>query len=231
MRKKNSSIFYCFSPPVMIATFAIEIGLLLYTLIRYRMSPLTRLVSVTLLCLATFQLAEFNVCEGANGLNDFYSRLGFVAIALLPPLGIHLVQTIAKRGLRPLPWVAYATSLVFIVAFGLNSAAFESHICGGNYAIFQLAHNLGGMFFVYYYFWLIVGIGMCLYFSTNANKKTREALNLQTFGYLSFMLPTGIVNAINPDTIQAIPSVMCGFAVIYALILAFGITPRILTQK
>lgn len=215
----------------MIATFAIELGLLLYTIIRYKMSPLTRIVSATLLCLAIFQFAEFNVCEGAAGLNDFYSRLGFIAITVLPPLGIHLVQTIAGRGSKFLPWIAYATGLIFIIIFGLNSTAFESQVCGGNYAIFQLTHNLGGMFFLYYYFWLIVGIGMCLYFSTSANKRTREALNLQAFGYLSFLLPTGIVNAINPDSIKAIPSIMCGFAVIYALILAFGITPRILKQR
>lgn len=229
--RANSSTFFCFSPPVMIATFAIEIGLLLYTVIRYKMSPLTRIVSATLLCLAIFQFAEFNVCEGTAGLNELYSRIGFIAITLLPALGIHLVQTIAGRGPKILVWLAYTSAAFFVASFGLNSAAFESHICGGNYAVFQLMDNLGGMFFVYYYFWLIVGIAMCLYYAPSATKKIREALSMQTFGYLSFMLPTGIVNAINPDTIDAIPSIMCGFAVIYALILAFGITPRVLKRK
>lgn len=231
MRKKNSSTFYCFSPPVMIATFAIEIGLLLYTVIRYRMSPLTRLIAVTLFCLAFFQFAEFNVCEGSEGLNGFYSRLGFIAITLLPPLGIHLVQTIAGRGPKWLPWLAYASGLVYITIFGFNSAAFASNVCAGNYAVFNLMPQLGGYFFAYYYFWLLLAISMCLYFGLKGSQKVREALALQAFGLLSFVLPTGIVNAVRPETIHAIPSVMCGFAVIYALILAFGITPRILEVK
>jgi hypothetical protein len=47
----------------------------------------------------------------------------------------------------------------------------------------------------------------------------------QVFGWLSFLLPTGIVNALNPQSISGIPSVMCGFAVIYAIVLVFGILP------
>lgn len=215
----------------MIATFAIEIGLLLYTIIRYRMSPLTRIVAATLFCLAFFQFAEFNVCEGPNGLNELYSRLGFIAITLLPPLGIHLVQTISERGPKWLPWLAYASGLVYIVIFGLHGAAFQSNVCAGNYAVFNLMPNLGGYFFAYYYFWLLLAVSMCLYFGVKGTQKVREALALQAFGLLSFVLPTGIVNAVRPETIHAIPSIMCGFAVIYALILAFGVTPRILKQK
>lgn len=215
----------------MIATFAIEIGLLLYVLIRYRMSPVTRIVAATLFCLAIFQFAEFNVCEGAAGLHEIYSRIGFMAITLLPPLGIHLVQTIAGRGSKYLTWAAYGSGITFAVIFGLSGSAFQSHVCAGNYAVFQISDGLGGLYFTYYYFWLLAGISLALYFAVSANKRTREALTLQTFGYLSFILPTGIVNATNPNSIDAVPSIMCGFAVIYAVILAIFIVPRILKRK
>lgn len=215
----------------MIATFAIEIGLLLYVLIRYKMSPLTRIVAATLFCLALFQFAEFFVCEGRQGLHEIFSRIGYMAITMLPPLGIHLVQTIAKRGSVHLTRAAYASGIAFALTFGLSGDAFQSYVCAGNYAVFQLASGLGGMYFTYYYFWLLVGVGLALYFAASANKQTREALLLQVFGYLSFILPTGIVNAIHPESINAIPSIMCGFAVIYAVTLAFFIVPRILKQK
>lgn len=231
IKNKNSTSFFCFSPPVMIATFAIEVALLLYTIIRYRMSPLTRIIAATLACLAVFQFAEFNVCEGAEGAHELYSRIGFIAITLLPPLGVHLIQMISKRGPKWLPWIAYASGLVYIVTFGFHDAAFQSHVCAGNYAVFQLMDNLGGLFFAYYYFWLLVAIAMCLYYGVSGTQKVREALALQAFGLLSFVLPTGIVNATHPETIDAIPSVMCGFAVIYALVLVFGIAPRALKQK
>jgi len=227
--KHKSTTFFCFSPPVMIATFAVELGLLLYTLWRYKLNSLTRLIAVTLVLLATFQFAEYHVCQGLNG--NFYSRIGFVAITLLPPLGIHIVHAISGRGSKLLVWLAYLSGAALAVTFAFGSTAFQSNVCAGNYAVFQLAPDLGGTFFAYYYFWLILGIIQSLYFSVSATKKIREALTLQVFGYLSFMLPTGIVNAIHPETIRGIPSIMCGFAVLYALILVFGITPRVLVER
>jgi hypothetical protein len=78
---------------------------------------------------------------------------------------------------------------------------------------------------------LFIGIGLSIYFAHTADDKIRKALLYQVFGYLSFLLPTGIVNTINPTTLKGIPSIMCGFAVIYAIILVFGITPTISATK
>ena len=64
-----------------------------------------------------------------------------------------------------------------------------------------------------------------------AKEKIRQALILQIIGFLSFLLPTGIVNTINPKTIEGLPSIMCGFAVIYAFILVFGIVPLTITKR
>jgi hypothetical protein len=229
MRKKSTT-FYCFSPPAMLLTFAVEFIMAIYTIIRYRMTTVGRLAAAALGLLAIFQLSEFNVC----GLNSTaaltWSRIGYVSITLLPPIAIHLVHVIAKKKSRTLVPMAYVMSVVFIIIFGLNKAAFASHICAGNYAIFQLIPRLGGTYFAYYYSWLIAGIGLCLYYGIEANKATRQALALQAIGYLSFLLPTGIVNAVNPQTINGIPSIMCGFAVIYAIILVVGIVPTVVVR-
>ncbi len=222
---KKPGVLYCFSPPAMLVTFVIEITLAAYILIRYKMSTLVRLAAAILTLLAIFQLAEFNVCGRSSASALMWSRIGYMAITLLPPLALSLVLTIKNKRPRPLLLLAYGTSLAFALFIGLSSKAFAGHVCAGNYAIFQLEHPLGGLYFAYYYMWLLVGIGLSLYFSINATQKVREMLVLQVFGYLSFLLPTGILNAVNPNTISGIPSVMCGFAVIYAIILAFGIVP------
>lgn len=229
MIRYSKNTLYCFSPPVMIATFAIELGLLLYTLWRYKLTPLTRLVAVTLILLATFQFAEYHVCQGHQ--SSLFSRVGFVAITFLPPLGWHMVQMISGRLPQWSVWLAYTNAAVFALIFSLHSAAFTSSACAGNYAVFQLAPNLGGLYFAYYYFWLTLGLILCMYFGISASRRIREALTMQALGYLSFILPTGIVNALHPETIEGIPSVMCGFAVIYAVLLVFGVAPRVLTEK
>jgi len=228
---KSSSKLYCFSPPVMVGVFIIEVALGIYTLVRYKMSAITRLAASILFLLAIFQLSEFQVCGRSSTEAIIWSRVGYIAIALLPALALHVVFMIARKKSRMLLGLAYGTAVAFAVVFGSHAGAFTGHQCAGNYAIFQLVPPIGGLFFVYYYFWLAVGIGFSLYFSIKANVRTRQALILLVFGYLSFLLPTGIVNAIDPQTIAGIPSIMCGFAVIFALILSLTIVPTVLRKK
>jgi hypothetical protein len=78
---------------------------------------------------------------------------------------------------------------------------------------------------------LFVDIGLSLYYSLNASMRIREALILQALGFLVFVLPTGIVNDLNSKTISGIPIIICGFAVVYALILVFATVPRIFRER
>jgi hypothetical protein len=214
----------------MVATCIIEVALFIYTIVRYKMTVLTRLTALTVLLLALFQLCEFHVCR-SGWIAGTWSRIGFMSITLLPPMGIHIIQNISGRVWRPLVWIAYASGILFDCVFGFSKNAFESHICAGNYAIFQLAPRVGGIYFGYYYAWLFVGIGLSLYFAVKSKIRVRESLILQAVGFLVFVLPTGIVNDISPKTISGIPSIMCGFAVLYALILVFAIVPRMIEHN
>lgn len=214
----------------MVATCIIEVALLIYTVCRYKMTTITRLTTATLVLLALFQLCEFHVCR-SGWVAGTWSRIGFMAITLLPPIGIHIIRNMSHRGWRGLTWAAYASGAIFAGVFGFSKSAFDGHVCAGNYAIFQLAPRLGGLYFGYYYWWLFMGIGLSLYFSIRARRLIREALILQALGLLVFVLPTGIVNDLNPQTISGIPSIMCGFAVLYAFILVFAIVPRVIKDQ
>jgi hypothetical protein len=156
--KVKSTTLYCFSPPVMVATFVIESILMLYVLIRYKWNALTRLIASVLFLLATFQLAEYQVCSNGGGVSHA-SRIGFIAITLLPAIGIHIISLISST------------------------------------------------------------------------KKTCQILMYFIFGYLVLLIPTGLVNAIDPRTINGIPSIMCGFALVYALVLAGGVAPLALKKR
>jgi hypothetical protein len=222
---KKANTFYCFSPPVMIATMIIETTMFFYVIYRYKLDTTTRIIAAILVLLAIFQLSEFKVCGGQQA--EIFMHIGFVAITILPALGLHLIYRIAQKKNLIVLATSYVVCGIFAITLGLRNSAFLGRVCGGNYSIFTLANKVGGFYYAYYYILLFVGIGLSLYFAHVANKKIRKALLLQVFGYLSFLLPTGIVNTINPKTIQGIPSIMCGFAVIYALILVFGIAPTV----
>ncbi|HEX5797662.1 MAG TPA: hypothetical protein VFX86_04720 [Candidatus Saccharimonadales bacterium] len=218
--------FYCFAPPVMLATFLIELGLLAYVIIRYKFNALTRLVAALLFLLALFQLAEYNVCGGLGADAATWSRIGFVAITLLPAIGIHLLFTIAKRPWNNITGAAYGMAAAWVLIFAFSERAFTGHACAGNYAIFQLRPGLGGLYFTYYYLWLFIGGYLCFKLSALLKHKGRESLLLLALGYVTLLVPTTTANILRPETLEGIPSIMCGFAVILAAIVAFGIMPR-----
>ena len=79
MDKIKKPRLYCFSPAVMLATLTIEIILAIYTFWKYKLNAVTKIVIMLLICLALFQWAEYNVCEGAILLDN----LGWAILQLL----------------------------------------------------------------------------------------------------------------------------------------------------
>lgn len=231
MRQRYSLRMNCFSPPVMLATAIIEISLLAYTLYKYGTKSIGRLVSLILLLLAIFQIAEYNICGGLGLNSQFWSRIGFMVIALLPPLGIHLSMMIAKKDIKWFRYTAYLSGLIWVGIFGLSERAFSGYLCGGNYMIFQVRENFGVAYMLYYYFWLFAAIGLSIWFMIKASKSQTKSLLLLIIGYFLFIVPTSLINGINPATIEGLPSILCGFAILFALVMTFGILPNELKSK
>lgn len=223
--KFRSNTLYCFSPPVMLATLLIEVGFALYTLWRYGLTPLSRLVVAMLLCLATFQGAEYMICGGLGIQPGLWSKIGYSAITLLPPLGIHLVTQISGKKRPMLVGAAYASSIAFLVYFAFITGAISGQTCYANYVVFDTPNSLvGNLYGLYYYGWLVVAIGLSL-LPGKVKKHQRQALGWLAAGYSAFLIPTTTVNLIDPSTISGIPSIMCGFAVILAFALTLKVMP------
>jgi hypothetical protein len=231
MRKNHKSTqLNCFSPPVMIATMVIEVSLAIYTVWRYKMTNTGRLAVVTLTMLASFQLAEFFVCTGTIGHATVWSRIGFAALATLPPLGLHLMHRVADKPGRRLVITAYATMTAFIVFFLAFPAVFNNYQCTGNYVVFHLRPHAGGLFWVFYMGWLAVAAALGVRWA-NQFMKQRQIIKLKAtrgliIGWLAFLVPTAIANIVSPASRTGIPSVMCGFAVIFAFILVLYVVPK-----
>lgn len=227
MFHKKRTTFYCFSPPVMIATFVIEIALMTYSLWRYKFNALGRLLAALLLLLAIFQLAEFQVCEGTSGFAQ-WSHLGFVAITLLPPLGIHAIHIISKKKNLPLIVAAYASSAAFVAYFALTAHSLNGHQCLGNYVIFQVNQNMTVWYGIYYWGWVTFTMVLSYMLAQTVKAKNRrQALYGFSAGYAAFLVPTTAANLVNNTTISGIPSIMCGFAVLFALVLGLYVLPRV----
>lgn len=209
----------------MLATLLIEFSLAAYTFWRYKTSTVRKLAIAMLLALGTFQLAEYMVCGGLGWTNVEWARIGYGSITLLPAIGIHMVVTIADKKAPWLLGAAYASCLAFVALYLIGENAVSAHTCTANYAVFDTIRASIWPFGAYYYGWLLIGTGLAWQWSNQIPDK-RTALRAMSIGYAVFVLPTTAFNIIDPATTRGIPSIMCGFAVLFAFILAAKVLPN-----
>src|SRR5215831_13167991 len=114
-RVQRNSTLYCFSPAIMVATFTIELILAAFVLIRHGTSRFGRTAAFILILLATFQFAEFRICTGPAAEAVFWSRVGFVAITLLPATGLYLVSLVSQK--PHFLKLSYAVAAGFVLYF------------------------------------------------------------------------------------------------------------------
>ena len=228
MLKKSGSTFYCFSPFIMALTFAAEVLLFMYVLVTRGWRSLElRLILAVLFFLAMFQLAEYGVCESLVFDAQTWGKIGFVSITMLPPLGVHLVQAIRKDTSHSFTLMSYALGVLFSVAFVFFNT-FDKIACLGNYAIFEFGNDLGIAFAIYYYALLLLGAGLAFNgWRSIRRKKDKKALMAVVFGYATFVLPASFIHFVLESEGNGLPSIMCGFAVIFAFILALYIAPLV----
>lgn len=215
------------------ATFIIEVSLAMYAVLKYHLNEVGKLIVATLLMLGLFQLAEYFVCGGAGLDANQWSRIGYVAITTLPPLGLHMMYAINKSPANKLVMLGYGSMAAFITYFLVSPTAFSGYQCTGNYVIFQLGSTASLAYSLYYYGWLLTALIVGFLFikkpeTVPAANKLTKALML---GYGVFLVPTATAMFIKPETRSGIPSIMCGFAVLFALILALYILPRATHKK
>lgn len=217
---------YCFSPPVMLATLLIELTFAAYVLWRYKFTPIARLIVSLLLLLAVFQGTEFLLCGGFAVNGGVWSRIGYGAITLLPPLGIHLVYLLANKKAGVLVAASYISAAAFLGYFAFVTQAISGHTCYANYVAFDTATGSTLPYTLYYYGWLFVGTFLTFTWAPKLDKHRRAALYSLMAGYLALLVPTTTVTLLWNETLAAVPSIMCGFAIILAGLLTLKVTPE-----
>lgn len=194
----NSKKFYCFTPQVMVVTFLLETIFAIYTYLRYGKNNFGKIACVTLLLLATFQLAESRICAGSNTLA--WSHIGFAAITLLPLAGLYLISLVSHKThfLR----LGYILTGIFLFYFLFVPKTITGSLCTGNYIIFNTAQGLYLLFGLYYFVFLLLAIWeSCKKIIERGTRSAiRSILHWFIIAYLSFILPMAFVYVIIPTT-------------------------------
>jgi hypothetical protein len=211
----------------MLLTFLVEVLLAIWVFLRYRWDRLSLTVLGLLLGLAAFQLSEFQIC-GGEGSGALWSRTGYLAITLLPPLGLKLVQLL---GGKPSSWalkLAWASGA--ILAIGALALPVQP-VCGGNYVIFMLPPVFNTMYSIWYFGVIAYSLAIMGRPLRTSNAKRRAGLSALTLAYVAFLLPTAIWVFITPQSHKGVPSIMCGFAVLFAVIVVTGVLPKVAKKR
>lgn len=220
----KNGVLFCFSPAVMLATFIIEFFGAIYTLILRRETLFNKIVIATLICLGLFQVAEYQICGGALG--PTWAKIGLAAIVMLPALGMHLVAILTKQRyfvvMGYIFALAYAAMFLFAPGMGISAS------CEGNYVIVNTTGTTGyGYYYIIFLVLALMQAATVLWRKKHQlTSQERDILIWTLWGYLSFMGPMAVVYAVLPEVRNGTPSIMCGFAVMLALILTFVVAPK-----
>ena len=231
MRKKShffsKNTLYCFTPEVSLATFVIEIGFVLYTYLKFKATTFSRVCIGLLLCLGTFQAAEFMFCRSATP--DIWPKIGYIATIFLPAFGMHMTSLLTNRAYK-ITYAAYMLALGITIMALLYPLHYFIASCNIHYVDmwnkppFNYLHN------IYYIVFIFCAVYVLIHTILH-RKKRREIEVWLVISYAVFLIPTYALYFLRYIFHSAIPSVMCGFAIMTALIITLIILPMFYRAK
>jgi hypothetical protein len=176
-------------------------------------------VGTILLLLAGYQFAEVMVCSRPE--IGFWSRVAYLDITWLPPLGLWLAARLSaprNRWLKTAARASFALGLVFSVWVLADPQAVTRTVCALIVAGYYPARAFEIPYALFYQISLLAIIfGAAPGMAFSEDRVLRKHLaNLQT-GVLGFLLPALAVRILVTEVQgDLMPSVMCHFAVVLA---------------
>lgn len=164
-----------------------------------------------MILLMVYQLMEFLICAGVN--ENIIGRVAFVSITLLPPAGHYLANQLLQSKIRD-----HLVSFVLGIGFSFYFAVLPDSIalvdCNPFYAVYNYPQQT--LYSIYYYLILLYAIGKVI-LDVLRNGNSQQSLLL--LGYFGFLLPMAVTLVFNQAFTNAIPSIMCKYAIVLAIVL------------
>ncbi len=207
--------------------FGIELAILIVVIIFNRDHPHFWLIVALLALLQLYQLSEFLICIGVNV--GFITRMGFVVLTFLPPVGYLLCTRIVKWKF-PDYWLGFALALGFSVYFIVDTASIAFVECNPFFATYQSTGvisisptydlPISAMYGAFYHSSLLYSIWFLVeHLIWGKDKIENKYAVVMLIGFLAFMVPMLLMVIIFPQYAVAIASILCKYALILAVTL------------
>lgn len=213
-----------YSPILSVATATLEIGAAIWALRgpgrRYIIQP----AATILLFLAGYQIVEAVFCTGLLPLTgQLLPRMAFVVVAWLPPTGLLLVARLyptTSRGFHRYAYAMYALCALLVAGIVMDKNFVSESVCMVVFARYTTPTTLNAFYGFYYQtglmsMLLISALGV----TTCHDDHQRLLLGQVLLGSIAFIFPALITVAVLPVSADALPSILCHFALALALFL------------
>ncbi len=181
-----------------------------------------KLAALIVFILMIYQLLEFILCRlGTN--NSLLTYLAFADITFLPPLNLYFYLKYFKLYKKELSLI-FIPAIFFITYYAFIISHFEVLKCTSLYASYN--YPLGWLYGIFYYSPLLISmIVIAKNVINHKDFKNKKLITVLLGGLVFISLPVifaFILRFFNQDLlINIIESIMCKFAVVYAVCLAY----------
>ncbi len=195
--------------------FCIELVILAVVIIFNRKHPFFWSIVGLLALLQLYQLSEFLICIGVGA--NITGRIAYVIITFLPPTGYFLCTRIVGWKF-PDYWLGFAAALGLSIYYLSVPGSVVLTDCNPLYAIYSF--NISTVYGIFYMGILVYSILFTLAHLIFRKDEVENKLGiLILIGYLSFLTPMYLMVWIDSAFGMAIPSIMCKYALLLAVIL------------
>lgn len=213
-----------YNPILSIVTATLEIGAGTWALRGPGRRPIVRAAAAILFLLAGYQIVEAVFCTGLlTAVNSFLPRLAFIVVAWLPPTGLLLAARLYPGHKRALHWYAYGMYL-FCAALVLGIAT-DPHFVTTSVCMIVFARytNPTALYQTYGLFYQTGLMGLLAVsawgVTISDDRRQRLLLGQLMLGSIAFIFPSLVTVAVVPVAENALPSIMCHFALLLAAFL------------
>jgi hypothetical protein len=213
-----------YNPILSIATASLEIAAAVWAFRGPGRRPIVRAAGAILLFLAGYQIIEAVLCTGLiQTPPEFLSRLAFMTVAWLPPTGLLLVAQLYPARTRHVHHYAYAMYIFCAVLVGwiaVQENFVSQSVCLVVFARYTHPTTLYQAYGIFYQTGLMGMLALSAYGVTICDdRRQRLLLGQVLLGSLAFIFPSLVTVAVIPVAQDALPSIMCHFALLLALFL------------
>jgi hypothetical protein len=201
--------------------------LLLFNLLVFSEKSALNKIAITMIALlASYQTMEFLMCQ-VELQSSFFPYFAFIIISFLPPLNLSLTSAFTKATADKLTLVRiliFLPAILFSIYYTFVIHEFAVTSCTVLYATYN--YPLGDLFGFFYYLPILISIILLILFVKKESDKKRKLIGkVLLFGAVFISIPPVLgfilMLAGSYSLISEMESVMCKFAFVYALCLAF----------